>query len=85
MRRRKFEVPVVKLSGGRGRPPRPSLASRASRAEPTRERMRRAGTEFERGDSGQITMRDSPLERGLARKLIIQEQYTEAPGRLRGS
>ena len=29
-------------------------------AQPTAERVRRAGADFERGDTGQITMRDSP-------------------------
>jgi hypothetical protein len=37
--------------------------------------MRRAGTDFELGDTGQITMRDSPLERARARKLITDQQY----------
>jgi hypothetical protein len=40
--------------------------------------MRRAGADFERGDTGQITMRDSPLERALARNVITQEQYSAA-------
>jgi hypothetical protein len=40
------------------------------RALPTPERIRRAGADFELGDTGQITMRDSPLERARARKLI---------------
>jgi Domain of unknown function (DUF6456) len=48
------------------------------RAEPTAERMRRAGAHFERGDTGQITMRDSPLERLRARNVITQEQYAAA-------
>jgi hypothetical protein len=48
------------------------------RARPTAERMRRAGARFERGDTGQITMRDSPLERALARKTITPEQYAAA-------
>jgi Domain of unknown function (DUF6456) len=48
----------------------------AQRAEPTVERMRRAGTDVERGDTGQITMRDSPLERLLARKVVSAEQYS---------
>src|SRR5262249_56461390 len=37
--------------------------------------MGRAGADFEQGDTGQITMRDSPLERLLARNVITQEQY----------
>jgi hypothetical protein len=45
------------------------------RALPTVERLRRAGADFERGDTGQITMRDSPLERSFARGVITQEQY----------
>jgi uncharacterized protein DUF6456 len=45
------------------------------RALPTQERVRRAGRDFERGDTGQITMRDSPLERAFARNIITQEQY----------
>jgi hypothetical protein len=46
------------------------------RAEPTAERIRPAGGDFERGHSGQITMRDSPLERAFARKLITHQQYS---------
>ncbi len=46
------------------------------RARPTPERLRRAGTDFERGDTGQITMRDSPLERAFSRNIITQEQYS---------
>ena len=46
------------------------------RAEPTTERIRRAGSDFERSNSGQITMCDSPLERAFTRKLINQEQYS---------
>jgi hypothetical protein len=37
--------------------------------------MRRAGGDFVRGDTGQITMRDSPLERAFVRKVINSEQY----------
>jgi hypothetical protein len=40
--------------------------------------MRRAGAHVERGHSGQITMRDSPLERALARRFITPEQYAAA-------
>jgi hypothetical protein len=36
------------------------------RALPTPERLRRAGADVARGHSGQITMRDSPLERARA-------------------
>src|SRR5678816_1044553 len=46
------------------------------RAQPTVERIRRAGADFERGDTGQITMRDSPLERAHARELITHHQYS---------
>ena len=46
------------------------------RAQPTPERLRRAGGDFERGDTGQITMRDSPLERIFARGVVTQEQYS---------
>ena len=45
------------------------------RALPTRERLRHAGGDFEHGDTGQITMRDSPLERVFARKVITQRQF----------
>src|SRR5262245_3716261 len=55
----------------------PRRAERA-RAEPTPERLRRAAGDFERGDSGQLTMRDSPLERAFARGVITQEQYAAA-------
>jgi hypothetical protein len=48
------------------------------RARPTAERIRRAGTHFERGDTGQITMRDSPIERALTGKVITPEQYAAA-------
>src|SRR6476469_8201383 len=46
------------------------------RALPTPERIRRAGADFDLGDTGQITMRDSPLERARARKLITHQQYS---------
>jgi hypothetical protein len=46
------------------------------RALPTRERLRKAGADLERGDTGQITMRDSPLERALGRGLLTPEQYS---------
>ena len=48
------------------------------RALPTPERLRRAGADVERGHSGQITMRDSPLERAFARNAITAEQYSAA-------
>jgi len=69
-RTKEFRVEVRKLpKRARARP----LVGQ--RARPTPERIRRAGTDFERGDTGQITMRDSPLERVLARNVITQEQY----------
>jgi hypothetical protein len=45
------------------------------KARPTPERLKKSEGAFDRGDSGQITMRDSPLERALSRKLISREQY----------
>ena len=45
-------------------------------ALPTPERLRRAGPDVARGHSGQITMRDSPLERALARDALTPEQYS---------
>jgi hypothetical protein len=53
---------------------RPPLGERC--ALPTPERIRRAGGDFERGHTGQITMRDSPLERAFIRKMITQAQYS---------
>jgi hypothetical protein len=38
--------------------------------------LRRAGPDVARGHSGQITMRDSPLERALARNALTPEQYS---------
>ena len=67
-RTREFRVEVRKL-------PKRARAMVGQRARPTPERIRRAGADFERGDTGQITMRDSPLERALARNVITQEQY----------
>ena len=46
------------------------------KALPTPERLRRAGADVERGHSGQITMRDAPLERAFARNAITAEQYS---------
>ena len=69
-RSRRSDMRVRKSVKSRKEPP---LVER--RALPTRERLRRAGADFERGDTGQITMRDSPLERLLARNVITQEQY----------
>ena len=46
------------------------------RALATPERLRRAGAHFERGHTGQITMRDSPLERAFARNALTPEQYS---------
>jgi hypothetical protein len=70
-RQRQFKVEVRKLTERRSRR---SLGGR--HADPPEERVHRAGTDFERGDTGQITMRDSPLERALARDVITQEQYS---------
>jgi hypothetical protein len=53
---------------------RPLLGERC--AQPTPERIRRAGGDLERGHTGQITMRDSPLERAFIRKVITQAQYS---------
>jgi hypothetical protein len=46
------------------------------RALPTPERMRRAGADFLRGDSGQITLADNPFDRALARGSITRKQYS---------
>ena len=46
------------------------------RALPTRERMRRAGADFQRGDSGQITVADNPFDRAVARGHISREQFS---------
>jgi hypothetical protein len=67
---RKPTVVRVRKSASAG-----SSRARAERAWPTPERLRRAGSDVERGDTGQITMRDSPLERAFARRVITQEQY----------
>jgi hypothetical protein len=48
------------------------------RALPTPERLRRAGTDFVRGDTGQITLGDNPLDRSFARGTISREQYSAA-------
>jgi hypothetical protein len=45
------------------------------RARPSPERVRQAAGDVARGDTGQITMRDSPLERALARNVVTREQY----------
>ena len=45
-------------------------------ARPTPERLRRAGPDVARGHTGQITMRDSPLERAFARNALTPEQYS---------
>ncbi len=67
------ERKVVKMAkSARDRPPV------EHRAVPTPERIRRAGSDFTRGDTGQITMRDSPLERAFTRSLITREQYSVA-------
>ena len=42
---------------------------------PTAERLRRAGRDIERGETGQITLRDSPLERALRRDVVTSQQF----------
>jgi hypothetical protein len=64
-------LPIRRRQAGRT-PARPAGA----RAEPTPERLRRAGGDFERGATGHITMRDSPLERALGRNVVTPEQYS---------
>jgi hypothetical protein len=69
------EAVVMRVrKSARGRP----RAADRQRAEPTPERLRRARGDFERGQTGQITMRDSPLERAFDRAVITQEQYAAA-------
>lgn len=63
---------VQHVSKGKKRPYTQPLEQRA---QPTAERMARAGADYERGDTGQITMRDAPLERALGRGAITREQY----------
>jgi hypothetical protein len=46
------------------------------RALPTPERMRRAGQDFQRGDTGQITLGDNPLDRAFGRGTITGAQYS---------
>jgi hypothetical protein len=69
-RTRTLEVQVRRRAAGRKGPP-----PERPRAAPTPERIRHAGGDFELGRSGQIAMRDSPLERALARKVVTPEQY----------
>jgi hypothetical protein len=38
--------------------------------------LRRAGKDVARGETGQITMRDAPLERAFARGVLTAEQYS---------
>jgi len=45
---------------------------------PTTERIKRAGGEFEVGDSGTITLRQSPIERGWKRGTFTERQYHAA-------
>jgi Domain of unknown function (DUF6456) len=68
---RQFDPRGVKATSGRRDAPGVEECAR-----PTAERFRRAGADFERGDTGQITIRDSPLERAHARKLINHQQYS---------
>jgi hypothetical protein len=74
------QLVVEKANQGRGsklaRTRRDRVVVVEQRALPTPERSRRAGADFERGDTGQMTMRDSPLERAFARNVITQEQYS---------
>ena len=42
---------------------------------PTAERLRRAGQDFDRGETGQVTLRDSPLERARRREVITSQQF----------
>jgi hypothetical protein len=42
---------------------------------PTVERVRRAGGDIDRGATGQLTMRDSPLERAHRRDVITTQQF----------
>jgi hypothetical protein len=63
-----------KRRGAHARRMRPQLPAKKA-GRPTDQRVRQAGNDFTRGDSGQITMRDSPLERALARKVVTPEQY----------
>jgi hypothetical protein len=42
---------------------------------PTAQRLWRAGGDVERGETGQITMRDSPLERAHRRHVITAQQF----------
>jgi hypothetical protein len=60
------------LRAARKQPRQPAIGERA---RPTAQRIRHAGADFTRGDSGQITMRDSPLERAFARNVITPAQY----------
>jgi hypothetical protein len=73
--RRRSHHSAVSRKRGRAREGAPADYSRA---EPTAERLRRARGNFERGHTGQITMRDSPLARAFARGAITQEQYAAA-------
>jgi hypothetical protein len=57
---------------------RPDPLQVDDRASPTPERMRRAGPDFKRGATGQITLGDNPLDRSLARGVISKEQYLAA-------
>jgi len=61
--------------GSRSRRIRVERLPLGQRGRPTAERIRRAAGHYTRGDTGQITMRDSPLERALARRVVTPEQY----------
>lgn len=45
---------------------------------PTKERMGKAQGYVDRGDTGAVTMRDSPIERALAQENILRDEHTAA-------
>lgn len=67
----KVVIPKNKQSRRARTDQRPALR----RGQPTPQRIRHAGADFFRGDTGQITMRDSPLERAFARNVVSRQQY----------
>jgi hypothetical protein len=73
----KLRVKGVTVEKRRLPPGRRSRAG-AARAEPTPERLRRAAGDYERGDTGRYTMRDTPIERALTRAVISAEQFSAA-------
>jgi hypothetical protein len=54
---------------------RVALRSEEKAPGPTPERLRHAGRDVERGATGQVTLRDSPLERGRRRDVITTQQF----------